>query len=57
MEVDHLGQMNKWTVTECLAVVDSIHAYREYLSYQPFTVYTDHKALQWLNNMKDTSGR
>ena len=40
-----------------LAVVDGIHAYREYLSHQPFTVYTDHKALQWLNNIKDPSGR
>lgn len=49
----------KWTVTEkeCLAVVDGIKAYREYLSHQPFTVYTDHKALQWLNNMKDPSSR
>ena len=49
----------KWTVTEkgCLAVVEGIKAYREYLSHWPFTVYTDHKALQWLNNMKDPSNR
>lgn len=49
----------KWTVTEkeCLAVVEGIKAYREYLSHRRFTVYTDHKALQWLNNMKDPSNR
>ena len=46
----------KWTVTEkeCLAVVEGIKAYREYLSHRPFT---DHKAHQWLNNMKDPSNR
>ena len=49
----------KWTVTEkeCLSVVEGIRAYGEYLSHQPFTVYTDHKALQWLNNLKDSPNR
>ena len=42
---------------ECLTVVQGINAYREYLSHKPFTVYTDHKALQWLNNMKDPFSR
>ena len=38
-------------------MVEGIKAYREYLSHRPFKVYTDHKALQWLSNMKDPSNR
>ena len=40
-----------------LAVVVGIKAYKEYLSHQKFTVYTDHQALKWLHSVKDTSTR
>lgn len=48
-----------WTVTEleCLAVKCGIETYKHYLTHRPFTVYTDHKALQWLRKQKDLTGR
>ena len=42
---------------ECLAVVEGIKAYKEYLSHQKFTVYKDQQALKWLHSVKDTSTR
>ena len=39
---------------ECLAVVEGTRAYREYLSYQKFVVYTNRQAQKWLNTVKDT---
>ena len=49
----------KWCVTEleCLAVVQGIETYKHYLSQHKFKVYTDHKALQWLENIKNPTGR
>ena len=49
------GDERKYTVSgqECLAVVEGIKAYKEYLS-KKFTVYTDHQALKWFNSVKDT---
>ena len=49
----------KWTVTEleCLAVIAGMEAYKHYLKSNGFKVFTDHKALQWLNNIKDPTGR
>ena len=44
------------TKRELLAVVLVIRKMRYYLSSQPFTVRTDHAALQWLLNFKDTDG-
>ena len=49
----------KWSVTEleCLAVIVGIETYKHYLSQHKFKVYTDHKALQWLENIKNPTGR
>ena len=49
----------KYTVSEqeCLAVVEGIKAYKEYLSHQKFTIFTDHQALKWLHSIKDPSTR
>jgi hypothetical protein len=42
---------------ECLAVVESIKAFKHYLIGRHFTVQTDHRALQWLEKMKDSNPR
>lgn len=47
-----------WTVTEreCLAVIWAIRKFRCYLEGYSFTVVTDHSSLQWLRNLKETTG-
>ena len=49
----------KYTVSEqeCLVVVEGIKAYKEYLSHQKFTIFTDHQALKWLHSIKNPSTR
>jgi len=42
---------------ECLAVKWALDSLRYYLLGRHFTLETDHRALQWLNNMKDTNAR
>ena len=42
---------------ECLAVIWAIKSLRVYLLGKPFTVETNHRALQWLDKTKETSGR
>ena len=37
---------------ECIAVIEGIREYRSYLSHTHFTVYTDHKPLQYMMNRK-----
>ena len=46
-----------YTVTEleCLAIVEGIKEYRTYLSSGKFTVYTDHKALKYLQSLKTSN--
>ena len=34
-----------------------MEAFKHYLKTNTFTVYTDHKTLQWIQNLKDPSGR
>ena len=42
---------------ECLAIKLSIQAFQVYLIGRPFVIQTDHRALQWLNSMKDSRSR
>ena len=42
---------------ECLAVVLSIKAFETYLLGKPFVIQTDHRALQWLQQLKDRNGQ
>jgi len=38
---------------ECLAIRLAVHAFRVYLLGRPFTIQTDHRALEWLGRLKD----
>lgn len=42
---------------ECLAVKWALDSFRYYLIGREFTLETDHRALTWLNQMKDTNAR
>ena len=42
---------------ECLAIRMGTQAFRVYLIGKPFVVQTDHRALEWLYKMKDTTSR
>ena len=42
---------------ECLAIKLSVEAFQVYLTGRTFTIQTDHRALQWLDNMKDSRSR
>ena len=42
---------------ECLAIKKATHALRVYLLGRKFTVQTDHRALEWLNRLKDNNAR
>ena len=42
---------------ECLAIKDGISAFRVYLLGKRFTIQTDHRALVWLDNLKDKNSR
>ena len=42
---------------ECLAIKLATHAFRVYLLGRKFTIQTDHRALEWLNRLKDNNAR
>ncbi len=45
----------QFAMAECVYL--GIHAFRVYLLGKPFTVQTDHRCLEWLNQLKDTDSR
>lgn len=49
----------KWSITEleCLAVIEGIRCYHHFLANNHFTIFTDHAALKWLQNIKLSAGR
>ena len=49
----------RWGITEKegLAMIEGIRHYHVYLADRPFTVVTDHAALQYIQNNRMTSGR
>ncbi|UYV70240.1 hypothetical protein LAZ67_7002261 [Cordylochernes scorpioides] len=42
---------------ECLAIIECVDKFRVYLTGVKFTIFTDHHALQWLNTIKNPTGR
>ena len=48
-----------WSTSEkeCLAVIEGCRKYDSYILHQHFTIYTDHKALTWLQTAKHNSSR
>jgi hypothetical protein len=48
---------NSVTEQELLALVSVISYFHIYLANSTFDVYTDHKALTWLNSIKHTKSR
>ena len=42
---------------ECLAIKLATHAFRVYLLGKPFVIQTDHRALKWLDQFKETNAR
>ena len=42
---------------ECLAIKLATHAFRVYLLGRQFTIQTDHRALEWLDRLKENNSR
>ena len=45
------------TEKEAFAIVFAIKQFKHYLLDKPFEIITDHAALQWLKNQKESNGR
>ena len=50
---EHYSMVEK----ECLAIKLATSAFRVYVLGKFFTIQTDHRSLQWLNQLKDTNSR
>ena len=42
---------------ECLAIKLATHTFRVYLLGRRFVIQTDHRALEWLNRLKENNAR
>ena len=42
---------------ECLAIKLAVNAFRVYVLGRPFTIQTDHRALEWMDRMKENNPR
>jgi len=42
---------------ECLAIKLAVQAFRVYLLGRPFRIHTDHRALQWLDKLRESNAR
>lgn len=52
------AQLNYGTIEkECLAIVECVKTWRQYLGHRKFTIETDHKPLTWLHSLTDMSRR
>ena len=56
----HLSdRQSQWSTTEkeAYAIIHAVDVFRPYLYGRTFTVYTDHRPLEWLMSKKEPSGR
>ena len=42
---------------DCLAIKEAVHHFRTYLLGREFKVETDHRALIWMDRLRDTNAR